>query len=254
VTDDLLSSATEALRETEVDTDGSATRLRVRRSLEASHRGSRQLVGFLTGTGILLAGTMSWAFATGRAEAVWRAIVAPAPVQVERAEPEPPALRPAPARAPGRSAERAAQEVPAAPVAEAPAPAPEPAVVEAPAPVAPVEPAPAPVAPRAAPAPRIEALYRRAHELHFHGTDHAAAIAAWEAYLAAEPMGRFVAEARYNRALLLIRVGRYVEARAALAPYARGEIAGGYRRGEATQLLERLPASDRSAAPSPLND
>jgi len=236
----------------------------VRRSLEASHRGSRQLVGFLTGTGILLAGTMSWAFATGRAEAVWRAIVAPAPVQVERAAPEPPAPRPAPARAPGRSAERAAQEVPAAPVAEAPAPAPEPAVVEAPAlaapvepapaPVAPVEPAPAPVASRAATAPRIEALYRRAHELHFHGTDHAAAIAAWEAYLAAEPMGRFVAEARYNRALLLIRVGRYVEARAALAPYARGEIAGGYRRGEATQLLERLPASDRSAAPSPLND
>jgi hypothetical protein len=93
----------------------------------------------------------------------------------------------------------------------------------------------------------IEALYRRAHELHFHGTDHAAAIAAWEAYLAAEPMGRFVAEARYNRALLLIRIGRYTEARAALAPYARGEIAGGYRRAEATRLIERLPERDRGS-------
>src|SRR5262249_14390042 len=119
---------------------------------------------------------------------------------------------------------------PPAPPVEAPAPPPP---VEAPAPPPPVE-APAPPvgapAPRAATVPPVEALYRRAHELHFHGTDYPAAIAAWEAYLAAEPLGRFVAEARYNRALLLIRVGRYVEARAALAPYARGEIAGGYRR------------------------
>jgi hypothetical protein len=91
----------------------------------------------------------------------------------------------------------------------------------------------------------VEALYRRAHELHFHGADHAAAIAAWDAYLAAEPMGRFVAEARYNRAPMLIRVGRYVEARAALAPYARGDIAGCYRRAEAARLLERLPERDR---------
>jgi hypothetical protein len=89
--------------------------------------------------------------------------------------------------------------------------------------------------------PPIEALYRKAHELHFRGADHAAAIAAWDAYLAAEPTGRFVAEARYNRALLLIRVGRYAEARAALEPYARGEVAGGYRRAEASQLVERLP-------------
>ncbi|HSK00271.1 MAG TPA: hypothetical protein VK932_03480, partial [Kofleriaceae bacterium] len=94
--DDLLSSATEAVRELPVDADGSATRLRVRRSLEASHRGRRQLAGFLTGSGILLAGTMSWAFATGRAEAVWRAIVDPAPVHEERAEPPAPASAPAP--------------------------------------------------------------------------------------------------------------------------------------------------------------
>jgi hypothetical protein len=49
--DELLSSATEALRETPVDADGAATRLRVRRSLETSHRGRRRLAGFPTGAG-----------------------------------------------------------------------------------------------------------------------------------------------------------------------------------------------------------
>jgi hypothetical protein len=255
VTDDLLSSATDALRETPVDADGSATRLRVRRSLEATHRGRRQLAGFLTGTGILFAGTMSWAFATGRAEAVWRAIVDPAPVHEARVEPPAPAPTPAPAPAPRVPRHHATPEVP---VQEPPLPAPPP--VEAPA--QPPAPAPAPPPRVEAPSSRaatgrsgqeagppgsvtrgrpVEALYRRAHELHFRGADHAAALAAWEAYLAAEPMGRFVAEARYNRALLLIRLGRYAEARAALAPYARGEIAGGYRRAEATRLIERLP-------------
>ena len=259
MTDDLLSSATEALRETSIDADGSATRLRVRRSLEATHRGRQQLVGFLTGTGILLAGTMSWAFATGRAEAVWHAIVDPAPVRPEREE-RAAAPPPTPVSAPAPRAPRqpAAAELPApipaprveepAPRVEEPAPAPTPA--PAPAPPPRVEAPPPRVEappPRAVTARPIEALYRRAHELHFHGTDHAAAIAAWEAYLAAEPMGRFVVEARYNRALLLVRVGRYTEARAALAPYARGEIAGGYRRAEATQLIERLPERDRGS-------
>jgi hypothetical protein len=311
VTDDLLSSATDALRETSVDDDGAATRLRVRRSLEAHHRGRRQLAGFLTGTGILLAGTMSWAFVTGRAGAVWHAIVDPAPVYEDRGAPDRSALprtralaprnakdelgpqaaperpsqelndperpsTPEPAATPEREPDPAAAP---APRAEVPAPRAEVRVphIESPvaratgstaaraeAPVArdtgstgstgavaartetPVQPrAAATAAQAAAAAPPIEALYRRAHELHFHGTDQAAAIAAWEAYLSAEPTGRFVAEARYNRALLLIRVGRYTEARAALAPYARGEIAGEYRRTEATQLIERLPDRDR---------
>jgi len=53
----------------------------------------------------------------------------------------------------------------------------------------------------------------------------AAALAAWDAYLAAEPQGRFAIEARYNRALVLARLGRYRDAHAALVPFARGEIA-----------------------------
>lgn len=249
--DDLLSAATEALRETPTDGDGAATRLRVRRSLEASHRGRRQLAGFLTGTGILLAGTMSWAFATGRAEAVWRAIVDPAPVHEVRIEQAAPMPAPALAKRVGQVEPAPEPEQPVEPAPPAPV---EPAPVE-PEKSDPPAPAPAPMptpalqlrperTERPAPRPPVEVLYRRAHELHFRGGDHAAAIAAWDAYLAAEPTGRFVAEARYNRALLLIRVGRYAEARAALAPYARGEIAGGYRRAEAAQLLERLPASE----------
>jgi hypothetical protein len=87
----------------------------------------------------------------------------------------------------------------------------------------------------------VEVLYRRAHDLHFHGGDPVATLAAWDAYLAAEPDGRFSIDARYNRALLLVRLGRYAEARAALAPFAGGDIVpAGYRRTEAEQLLERL--------------
>jgi hypothetical protein len=93
--------------------------------------------------------------------------------------------------------------------------------------------------------PAVEVLYRRAHELHFHGGDPAAALAAWDAYLAAEPDGQFSIEARYNRALLLVRLGRYADARAALAPYARGEVVpAGYRQAEAEQLVERLAHYD----------
>jgi hypothetical protein len=92
-----------------------------------------------------------------------------------------------------------------------------------------------------APSAPVEALYRRAHELHFHGGEPAATLAAWDAYLAAEPGGRFSVEARYNRAILLIRLGRYAQARAALEPFARGEVVpAGYRQTEAGRLVERL--------------
>jgi hypothetical protein len=42
--------------------------------------------------------------------------------------------------------------------------------------------------------------------------------------------GRFAAEAHYNRAIVLVRLDRIAEARAALAPFAAGEVANGYRR------------------------
>jgi hypothetical protein len=82
-------------------------------------------------------------------------------------------------------------------------------------------------------------LYAVAHEAHFVGHDPGVALAAWDAYLRAAPDGALAPEARYNRALTLVRLGRTDDARAALAPFARGEM-GGYREGEARALLDAL--------------
>jgi hypothetical protein len=80
-------------------------------------------------------------------------------------------------------------------------------------------------------------LFRRALALH---TAHdPAALPAWDAYLRVAERGVLVPEARYNRALCLVRLGRRAEARAALQPFARGEF-GGYRRAEAEALLRAL--------------
>jgi hypothetical protein len=255
---DALSSAIDAIRAADGDAgagadDGelaAATRLRVMRSLESRARGRHQLVGLATAVAILLGGTVSWALATGQVAALWSPAPMPlAPPAAPPAAPHPPApVRRHPASAP--------RPVPVAPApAELPAPVeplamsidPRPTPVPDASPPAVIPPAPRPAtAPRAAhspapPAPPVEALYRRAHELHFHGGDPAAALAAWDAYLAAEPTGLFSVEARYNRALLLVRLGRHAEARAALLPFARGEVQPeGYRQPEAEQLVERL--------------
>ncbi|MBK7778704.1 MAG: tetratricopeptide repeat protein [Sandaracinaceae bacterium] len=84
------------------------------------------------------------------------------------------------------------------------------------------------------------ALYREAHRAHFVQRDSRAALAAWDRYLAAHPRGSFALEARYNRALCLVRLGRHDAARQALAPFAAGDVGGGYRRTEASALLEAL--------------
>jgi hypothetical protein len=209
-----------------------ATRLRVMRSLEARARSRHQLIGFATAVAILLGGTVSWALATGQVAALW----SPAPALPPSAQPQI-----APAIAPQRPARHpAAPQPPAMSIDPRPAqPELQPPEAVPAAPPAP-RPVPAPQPPRRA-AAAVEVLYRRAHDLHFHGGDPAAALAAWDAYLAAEPDGRFAVEARYNRALGLVRLGRYGEARAALAPFARGEVApAGYRQAEAEQLVERL--------------
>jgi len=220
-----------------------ATRLRVMRSLVVRARGRHQLIGLATAIAILLGGTVSWALATG--QVLW----SPSPVRMV----PPPVAAPGPPRpahrAPPRPPTVSVDSLPAQPPAPEPVPVPVPVPVPPsalpPAPPAPVAPPP-PIAPRsvapAAPAvPNGELLYRRAHDLHFHGSDPVIALAAWDAYLAADPAGQLAVEARYNRALVLVRLGRYVEARAALLPFARGEVApAGYRRSEAEQLVERL--------------
>jgi hypothetical protein len=82
-------------------------------------------------------------------------------------------------------------------------------------------------------------LYAAAHRAHFVAHDPAAALGYWDAYLARYPQGRFAPEARYNRALALVRLGRRQEAAAALAPFASGAY-GDYRRSEARELLDAL--------------
>lgn len=94
-------------------------------------------------------------------------------------------------------------------------------------------------APELAPAPAPPTslqLYQRAHELHFRKHDFAAALAAWDVYLASTASGPLSLEARYNRAICLTRLGRTAEARGALLPFARGDY-GGYRQAEASALL-----------------
>jgi hypothetical protein len=82
-------------------------------------------------------------------------------------------------------------------------------------------------------------LYARAHEAHFVERNPSAALTAWDDYLAARPDGRFALEARYNRALCLVRLERLDEAKAALEPFRQGRF-GSYRQVEATRLLDAL--------------
>ena len=82
-------------------------------------------------------------------------------------------------------------------------------------------------------------LYETAHHAHFAERDWNAALAGWDRYLAASPDGRFVPEARYNRAIALLRLDRRDEAVRELAPFAEGKY-GTYRRDEARELIDAL--------------
>lgn len=203
----------------------SATRVRVRRSLEGHARSRHRMMRFGTVMAVLLVSTVSWALSTGRIPLFVSRPTTPAVIAPTI---DPPAL---PQREPAPLVRRVA-------VPEAAWPTP---------PTDTVEPAPPPPPPLIVKRPprqvAIETMYRKAHVLHFHGADDVAALAAWDAYLAAEPSGRFAVEARYNRALILVRLARYADARAALAPFADGDVApAGYRKAEAAQLVERLDA------------
>jgi hypothetical protein len=83
------------------------------------------------------------------------------------------------------------------------------------------------------------ALYRRARRLQLDQKP-AEALAAWDTYLAAEPRGPLSVDARYGRALCLLRLGRKQEARVALEPFAAGKF-GTYRQSEARALLDAMP-------------
>jgi len=227
MSEDLLRAATRALREETAEPSGGGefTRARVMASLHQGKVRRRTRLAFILPIAACLAAGTAWGTATGRLPQAFRVLR-----EVVYPTAKPPEPKPAP-----RSAK----------------PAPAPAVAEAPAPVVP-EAAPAPVelvpSPALKPAPSTSSsaafrdadgdLYRLAHDAHFASHDYARALSAWEAYLKAAPGGRLATEARYNRAICLLRLGRDAEARQALEPFAAGKL--GYRQSEAQKLLDEL--------------
>jgi hypothetical protein len=184
----------------------------------------RVLTAVALQAGLATFGFGAWAAASGRL-GVW--------VQEIRASVSAPAAMPTANHRPG--VRRATVSPPA------------PAPTAAPGPVPPVE---RPVAVRRkprvpaiaqAPAAAVDdenARYREAHQAHFVARDFAAAVAAWDRYLALPRPGRLALEARYNRAIALYRLGRRDEADRALRPFADGDY-GPYRQAEARALLKR---------------
>jgi TolA-binding protein len=223
--DDLLDAALRALRES---TDGTSvhathTRADVLARLRLRRTRKRRLAVFAIPIAAALVVGTAWAAATGRLPGF-------------REEPSPPTTHGAPS---------AATSV----------------VVGAPS-AAPVASANDLAAPSAAPPPstapststnsvhsthdtdekvsaREQALYTKAHQAHFTAHDPRAALAGWNEYLTAFPDGQYALEARYNRAISLVRVGQRAEAVKALTPFARGAY-GGYRQAEARDLLDAL--------------
>ncbi len=199
-----------------------ATRLRIRASLERGHAWRRH-ASLLAALAVLLVASASWALATGRLQ---RWLSPPRVLHSALPAAQLPVDEPAAASTPTAVA---VHDSVATPATDAPTTALASAAHE-----------PAPTAKPTRARGEADPLYARAHELHFHGSDPAAALAAWDAYLAAEPGGTFAVEARYNRALCLVRLGRLVDARRELAPFAQGTVEHGYRQPDAGKLLERI--------------
>jgi TolA-binding protein len=236
---DLLSEATRALRDSEQasEFEARATRTRVLSGLHQTRVRRRTRLAFLLPIAASFVAVSAWGAASGQARIVLerierfvgvtakspsgarvpapRRLTAPAILSGSSPEPaEPPPRReaeplpPPPKALPVASSTRATSSASASPE-------------------------------RAERADPTLALYRVAHAAHFVDHDPARALAAWDAYLGAAPNGAFAPEARYNRALSLVRLGRSQEARRALEPFANGAY-GGYRKAEASALLERI--------------
>jgi hypothetical protein len=113
--------------------------------------------------------------------------------------------------------------------------------------------APAPIAPLVA--PRVHAAttkpppddserralraYREAERLQFDAQDYARALDAWDRYIPLAGKSPLLVDAKWQRALCFVRLGRSDDARDALEPFARGEL-GAYRQSEARTILGTL--------------
>jgi hypothetical protein len=236
MTDDLLKAATRALHEETAEEagDGRFTRARVMASLHQGKVKRRTRLAFILPIAACLAAGTAWGAATGRLPAMFHAV---GQLVGYSSKPSAPKLD---ERVAPKSQKKSAPELQVSPPLESPA---EPArVVEAkPEPRVVTTPSAKPSASPASSAEFRDAdgdLYRLAHEAHFTSHDYGRALAGWNAYLQAAPRGRLATEARYNRAICLLRLGRDAEARQALQPFAFGSM--GYRQNEARELLEEL--------------
>jgi len=237
MTDELLKAATRASREENADDggDGRFTRARVMASLHQGKLKRRTRLAFILPIAACLAAGTAWGAATGRLPAMFHAISEAVSYRSRQAPPKQGAASTAPSQKPAELAE----DVPPPEIAEPPPPARQtkPGLARA---------EPSGSASKPTPALRSSAafqdadgdLYRLAHEAHFDAHDYGRALAGWDAYLKAAPNGRLATEARYNRAICLLRLGRDAEARQALEPFASGKM--GYRQTEARQLLDEL--------------
>ncbi|HVY30452.1 MAG TPA: hypothetical protein VHB79_28030 [Polyangiaceae bacterium] len=241
MSDDLLKAATRALREESEtdDADGRFTRARVMASLHQGKVKRRTRLAFILPLAACLAAGTAWGSATGRLPALFHALSEAVSLSSKPAEPKPHIANGTVKKAP---ADESAPPTPAVQPAAEPKPEPEAK------PELKTEPPKAEVAASARPTPSGASsaafqdadgdLYRLAHEAHFASHDYGRALAGWDAYLKAAPGGRFATEARYNRAICLLRLGRDAEARQALEPFASGKL--GYRQNEARELLDEL--------------
>jgi len=80
--------------------------------------------------------------------------------------------------------------------------------------------------------------YREAERLQFDEKDYTRALDAWDRYIPLAGKSPLLVDAKWQRALCLVRLGR-PEARQALEPFANGEL-GAYRQNEARTILDTL--------------
>jgi len=240
MTEDLLKAATSALREEHSGEDAGAnfTRARVMASMHNTRERSRKRWVLVLPIAATFAAATAFA-TSGRMPALVQSVAAVFGLAQGTEQPAELPTKPSKAQ---RRVHVAPKPAPAPVTEPTLEPSVEPVAAEAPPPptaaVTAVRPALNPAPSSALPDPG-HALYLEAHRAHFERGDFARALPAWEDYLRKAPNGRFSLEARYNRAVCLVRLGRSADARSALLPFAGGRF-GGYRRNEATALLDSL--------------
>jgi hypothetical protein len=218
-----------------------ATRARVIRTL--AERKPRRRKWFVVGVPafVLFGGSTAWASMTGNLPAVVEKAISVVTFGAVEFDEEPevrirtrvferkaaPAVEPVEALVDAAASDE--EEV------EAPVGEPEEQLVPTEEPVA-KEVTPPPVKPAPALDPFLT-IYQSAHRAQFRAGDCHAAVQGYADYLSAAPSGSFAVDARYNRAVCLIKLGRTSEARTILQPFSEGRY-GSYRQKRAGKLLE----------------